>query len=309
MFPVKASIDLGTNTVRLLIAELRPNGVVPLRVERRITRLGGGFTAGTGIAPDAWERTVAALVEFAAIIEQYPLHSLVAVATSAVRDATNGPDFCRAVKDRTGISLAVIDGEQEGRITLRGVMSALGTDDTSPLTVFDVGGGSTEYIISTPGQPLFIRSLPLGVVRLTEGRGSAAAMLEKIDRELKPLFAEVADSGLLAGLSFSTLVGTAGTATSLAAMDLAMVDYDYRRVNNHILSREAIRALYQYLAPLSPSERLATPGLEQGREDLIIAGALITLRTMELFRYASLKVSDFGLLEGLILEEHPLSFA
>jgi exopolyphosphatase/guanosine-5'-triphosphate,3'-diphosphate pyrophosphatase len=139
------------------------------------------------------------------------------------------------------------------------------------------------------------------VVRLTEGKGDPGAMTEKIGRELELLRDALRQGGLIDHLADATLIGTAGTATTLAAISMGMTDYDYRRVNNYTISRQEVRDIFDRLLPLTPAGRLAVPGLEKGREDLIIAGSLITLSTMELFGFEQLKVSDFGLLEGVLL--------
>ncbi len=295
-----ASIDLGTNTVRLLIAAVGSGGMEPLHISRRITRLGGGFTRESGLSPEARQRTVAALVEFAADLARHGVTNLRAVATSAVRDAVNGAEFCAEVRDRTGILLEVISGEEEGALTLRGVCTALGEPDET-LLAFDVGGGSTEFTLADGGAPCFIRSLPLGVVRLTEGKQEPAAMSDKIDRELGKLASELAGAGVVVDPSRTTLVGTAGTATTLAAIDLGMTDYDYRRVNGHWLPRGKVAAILRQLLALTPRERLAVPGMEKGREDLIVAGGLVTLKAIDCFGFDGMKVSDFGLLEGVLL--------
>lgn len=296
-----AAIDLGTNTARLLIGHHMPDGTVqPVLVSRHITRLGGGFSRETGISAEAETRTIAALTEFAEKMKLHGVKGVRAVATSAVRDAVNGPDFCRQVLDATGIRLEVIDGEEEGRLTLQGVLSCIDERPES-LFVFDVGGGSTEYTLAQGESLLFTRSLPLGVVRLTEGKGEVEAITDKIDRELAILKGQMEKERLLPLVAGALLVGTAGTATTLAAISMGMNDYDYRRVNNHTLARAEIRSIFERLLPLSPAERLKVPGLEQGREDLIIAGTLLTLRTMELFGFERMKVSDFGLLEGVLL--------
>lgn len=295
-----ASIDLGTNTARLLIGSTESGSISLVLLKRHITRLGGGFTRELGISPEAWQRSLNALTDFAADMKQEGVVRVRAVATSAVRDAVNGAAFCAEVLERTGIGLEVIDGEEEGLLTLSGVLSGLSRKE-GDFFVFDVGGGSTEYTLSATHVPLYTESLPLGVVRLTEGKGDLPAMEEKIDRELGGLRQRLEGKGLADRLDGATLVGTAGTATTLAAIDLRMVDYDYRYVNNHVLSIDAIREIYARLLPLSPAERLAVPGLEKGREDLIIAGILITLKTMEIFGFERLTVSDFGLLEGVLL--------
>lgn len=303
-----AAIDLGTNTARLLIA--RPQSAdafEPLLIKRWITRLGGGFTREQGISPDAKERTVAAVRDFAGEIERHGVQRLRGVATSAVRDAVNGESFCNEILIQTGIAIETIGSEEEGLLTLRGVLAGL--DDTKrDILVFDVGGGSTEYTLTVRNSPVYTHSLPLGVVRLTEGKGSRYAIEEKISRELMKLKTILEQEKVLHKLSDVSLVGTAGTATSLAAMSLKMTEYDYRRVNNLSLSYDEIRDIFTTLLPMSPEQRLQIPGLEKGREDLIVAGILITLATMETFGFDQLHVSDFGLLEGLLLSiESPIS--
>jgi exopolyphosphatase/guanosine-5'-triphosphate,3'-diphosphate pyrophosphatase len=298
---VYAAIDLGTNTARLLIGTLNDSGAIcPLLVKRAIIRLGGGFTKEQGISPEAWQRAVATLTEFTYELKAYNVSVLRAVATSAVRDALNGPAFCHEVLALTGIRLEVIDGEEEGLLTLQGVRSCLVTEKRH-LLVQDIGGGSTEFTLASENSPLFIDSLPLGVVRLTESKVGNEAIVAKIDKELSGLRCRLEQKGWLDCLSDAELVATAGTATTLAAIHLQMADYDYRKVNNYVLLRQEIQEIFEQLEPLAPADRLAVIGLEPGREDLIIAGILLTLRAMDLFGFKQLKVSDYGLLEGLFL--------
>lgn len=293
-----AAIDLGTNTARLLIAERAPYRQILLN--RIITRLGGGFTRGRGLSEEAQQRSLVALREFAADIARHRVGRVRAVATSAVRDALNGAEFCRRVKAETGIDLEVIDGHEEAVLTLRGVGAIL-DDKSGDLAVFDVGGGSTEYTLAAREEPLFSRSLPIGVVRLTEGKADLAQMEDKIRRELAIFRKELEEAGLGERFARATLIGTAGTATTLAAIQLGMVSYDYKLVNNHSMPLSEVERIFQLLRPLTPQERLQVPGLEPGREDLIIAGTLVVLVTMREFGFRTFKVSDSGLLEGLIL--------
>ncbi len=298
---IYAAIDLGTNTARLLIGTLNAAGAIcPLLVKRAIIRLGGGFSKEQGISPEAWQRAVETLTEFALELQAYDVLAIRAVATSAVRDALNGPAFCHEILALTGIRLEVIDGEEEGLLTLQGVRSCLVTEHRH-LLVQDIGGGSTEFTLASENKPLYTESLPLGVVRLTEGKVGNVAMIAKIDKELSGLHCRLEQKGWLDCLHDAELVATAGTATTLAAISLQMADYDYRKVNNHLLQRPEIQGIYAQLEPLSPKDRLAVKGLEPGREDLIIAGILLTLRAMDLFGFKQLKVSDYGLLEGLFL--------
>jgi len=298
-----AAIDFGTNTARLLVADRNPDGSFQqVRIEREIVRMGGGFDRERGLSDDAMQRGHLCLSRFAGILEEYGVTELRAVATSAVRDAANGRAFLDRIYRLTGISLSAINGETEGALTLAGVVAGL---DIRPdhLMVFDVGGGSTEYTVARAGRATFIRSLPLGVVRLTEGKSSPAGMSEKIEKELGRLSAEMARSAIAADHADAVLVGTAGTATTLAAISQKMANYDYRRVQNSVLSLDEVRRIYSLLLPLTLEERVRVPGLEKGREDLIVAGILITLHTMERFGFSTFKVSDYGLLEGLIVSD------
>jgi exopolyphosphatase/guanosine-5'-triphosphate,3'-diphosphate pyrophosphatase len=298
-----AAIDFGTNTARLLVADMHSDGSFEqVRIEREIVRMGGGFSKEAGLSTEAIQRGSRCLERFAGIMKECGVATPRAAATSAVRDAVNGSAFVDMIFRQTGIALNIIDGEREGALTLAGVIAGL---DCRPdnLMVFDVGGGSTEYTLAYAGKAAFIRSLPLGVVRLTEGKDSPAEMSEKIDRELDLLIGEMARSTTAAPDNSAVLVGTAGTATTLAAISMKMATYDYRKVQNSLLSIDEIRRIYSLLLPLSLEERVAVPGLEKGREDLIIAGMLITIHTMERFGFSSLKVSDYGLLEGLIVAD------
>lgn len=294
-----AAIDFGTNTARLLIGECESRTLVTLRVEREIVRLGGGFSDDKGLSDDAQQRGMSCLKRFAGIMREYGVMQVRASATSAVRDAVNGAAFVDSVKRETGIQLTVIDGDLEGRLTLNGVMSGLDVIHEN-MVVLDVGGGSTEITVAEDGIPLFVHSMPLGVVRLTEGFPTYRSMDQRIKAVLGLLMSEMSSTGISIHPG-SELVSTAGTATTLAAIQMEMEVYDYRRVNNFLISRGEIEAIYDRLLPLTPQERIMVPGLEKGREDLIMAGILVTTHVMDAFGFNRLKVSDYGLLEGLAL--------
>ncbi len=296
-----AAIDFGTNTARLLIGERINQKLSTLHVEREIVRLGGGFSDDMGLSEEAQQRGLNCLTKFAGIIRGYGVEQIRASATSAVRDALNGALFVEHVFCETGIKLNVIGGDLEARLTLEGVISGLDVIHEK-MVVLDVGGGSTEITFAEKGIPLFVRSIPLGVVRLTEGFTTFRSMNQRIVTVMNQLEAEMSAAGIC-GQPGSELVATAGTATTLAAIQMEMTDYDYRRVNNFLISRAEIEAIYQRLLPLSPSERISIPGLEKGREDLIMAGILITEQVMDRFGFGRLKVSDYGLLEGLAISD------
>ena len=294
-----AAIDFGTNTARLLIAVRSCKGIVPVLVERVVVRLGGGFTDKYGLSDEAWERGLACLHRFSEILSSYGVKQVRASATSAVRDAVNGGAFVNRVFQETGIRLDVIDGESEAGLTLKGVLSGLDSE-CGTLVVLDVGGGSTEFTVSLRGVPVFIKSMPVGVVRLTEGFPTSTEMFERVRSLIDLLETDLSSAGIILS-GDSELVGTAGTATTIAAIKLEMVDYDYRKVNNFTVSRGDISEILQLLSQLDPKERLLIKGVEKGREDLIVAGLIIITSVMDRFGFNRLKVSDFGLLEGLAL--------
>ncbi|GAB4301640.1 MAG: exopolyphosphatase [Desulfuromonadia bacterium] len=296
-----AAVDLGTNTARLLVADLERGAFEPVRIERRIIRLGGGFTRERGISPEAWSRGVETLRSFSRILSESGAERVRAVATSAVRDAVNGEEFRREICRETGIDLEIIDGTEEGLLTLRGV--AAGVTTKTPLQlVFDVGGGSTEYTVARGFSPVVTESLPIGVVRLTEGcRGNPAVIRERVTTLLRGFRSRLSECFPGGSIPGSTLIGTAGTATTIAAIHLGLDTYDYRLVNGHEVSRGFIGELFERLLPLPPEERLRITGMEKGREDLIVSGLIITMETMDAFGFDSLVVSDFGLLEGVLL--------
>ncbi|MBI5484760.1 MAG: exopolyphosphatase [Deltaproteobacteria bacterium] len=294
-----AAIDLGTNTARLLIGDIDSDRLTTIRIEREIIRLGGGFSHERGLSDSAQQRAMDCLKRFSEIMKEYGVQQIRSSATSAVRDALNGPAFVEKVLEVTGIMQVVIDGDLEGKLTLKGVISGLDVRHDN-MVVVDVGGGSTEITISGEDKTTYVASLPLGVVRLTEGFGSVQSMCARISDVLREFKSEISAKGVIIKQD-SVMIATAGTATTLAAIMMEMVEYDYRRVNNYLLSKTEIIAIYDRLLPLEPRERLLIPGLEAGREDLIIAGILIILNVMDCLGFSRLKVSDYGLLEGLAL--------
>jgi exopolyphosphatase/guanosine-5'-triphosphate,3'-diphosphate pyrophosphatase len=301
---VRAAIDIGTNTVRLVLGEGRATKVVPERYYRKITRLGGGFAPDKGLSPEAMERTLCALKEIAEILENNEIDSVRAVGTAALRNARNGRRFADTIRSETGIRVEIIDGGEEARLCASGVLTALSPRPEYCL-VFDIGGGSTEFILCRDTSLLFHRSYPLGVVTLCEQFPSVDLQRKRIDEILKRFLADLEAEGMTDRICACTLVGTAGTVTTLAALQLGMDIYDWRRINNVMLLKKEIEALAERMAPLSPSEREALPGMEKGRGDLILPGLRLVSGIMERLEKDRLTVSDFGLLEGVLLENHP----
>jgi exopolyphosphatase/guanosine-5'-triphosphate,3'-diphosphate pyrophosphatase len=311
-----ASLDIGSNTVRLLIAEGDPHlGFRPVRLERRITRLGGGFSLSGHLHPEAQRRTLAAVGEFAALLKEAGVSRVFAAATGVVRQARNGRDFLRRIEAETAISPRLLTGEEEGRLMLRGLLWGVPKGTTVCLAA-DVGGWSTEVLWIEGEQPRKTMSVPLGAVSLCEkflhSDPPAPAEVRSLDRFLKEaaqdLLREFTDSGWQND-GRAPLAGTAGTVTTLAAVDLGLTEYDPRKVTGHRLSLETLEGIFLSLASLPKEKRREVPGLEKGREDLILSGTRIVLSLMESLKFESLLVVDSGLLEGVLLkgieEENP----
>lgn len=299
-----AGIDIGTLTCRLLVARVEPPQVFQeMDADRRILRLGEGVDSCKRLSDAAMERVLAILKEWKTKLAAYPLDAVVVVATSAVRDAANRQEFLDRVAGAVGWKVEVLSGAEEARRTLLGIQFGLPSDVTEFLAI-DIGGGSTECIRVRAGQPLDAISLNLGVVRLTE---RAFVHDPPTAEDLHAAEAEIVRHFQQARHYFhsdwpGTLVGTAGTITTLAAMDQGLTHYDSSKVHNYVLSVETVRRLERTIIAKASVQRLGIPGLEPGREQVIVAGTVILRKAMEYFGYDRCLVSDFGLREGVLVD-------
>lgn len=297
-----ATVDLGTNTVRLLVIESDRHGWRSLHEAQRVTRLGEGQSATGRLLEGPMRRTVETVAEFVAAAERFGAHEVHVVATSAVRQAPNRDVFLGRVRAASGRDVEVVSGEDEARLTLLGVASGM-PDLEGSFILFDIGGGSTEVVVARHRAPMKIVSLALGVVPLTEchiddgpvTRDQLARLRDDVETLIRrDLPSEMRDS------SASTLVGTAGTVTALAALDLGLARYEADRVQGHILSGVAIERLLEWLSAMTLRQRAALPSLEPGRADVLIAGIVICVALMGRLGHSSLVVSDRGLREGIV---------
>ncbi len=309
-----ASIDAGTNTVRLLIADINDAVIMPVAYERVITRLGGNFRPETGIHGDSAERTIRALHGFSRIIRDAGnVEEVFAVATSVVRRALNRDSFISEVLERTGIRIRVISGQEEAAFSLAGVLSVVGNN--GKMLVFDIGGGSTEFIAIEGTRLKGSWSMEMGVVHLTEeylkkdpsDKDEIKGLEKEINRLLSLLAVRMENDGAAphdySRAKGARLVGTAGTITTLAAMAQGLEVYDQSKINNFMLKKEDVGRAFSLLSGLTLKQREKVLSLEKGREDLIVAGAEIVLCVMERFGFDELVASDAGLLEGVLIEQ------
>jgi exopolyphosphatase/guanosine-5'-triphosphate,3'-diphosphate pyrophosphatase len=315
-----ATIDLGSNTVRFLVVDtcfsadasaqsgrdpaFPPTPWTIVEEAQHVTRLGEGLSARGALGESAMARTRDVVERYAARGAQAGAADVVIVATSAVREAKNGAAFAADIERRTGRRVRIVDGNEEARLTLRGIQAGLGRA-AGRLVAFDVGGGSTEYVRADDGEPIAAVSLRLGVVPLAEAfpfphRADPAALAALREGVAARLRAELPRAILESRPD--RLVGTAGTATTLAALDLGLARYESARVHGHVLSRSAITARLDALAGLTLDERAALPCLERGRADLIVPGIAIVLATLECLAVEAMQVSDWGIREGIIAD-------
>lgn len=298
-----ATIDLGSNTVRLLVAE--PGTTRRWRVidhDQCVTRLGEGLARSGALGEVPMARTASVVAAYVDRATRLGAREVRIVATSAVREARNGAAFAASVARVTGRRVEVVSGEDEARLTLRGVACGLGVLG-GRLLVFDIGGGSTEFILALDGAMRAAVSLRLGVVPLAEAFPFPGPVDWARYRAMADTIRARLEDGLrdaIPGAPVDHLVGTAGTVTTLAALDLELATYVPERVQGHRLEPAAIERLLGRLGALSVAERAALPCLEPGRADLIIPGIAIVQATMERFRAKGLLVSDAGLREGIM---------
>lgn len=276
----------------------------PLHQTQVITRLGEGVSATGRLGEAAMARTIAAVSEFCRTAETLGAREILIVGTSAVRRARNRQTFVEDVQRATGHAVRVVEGEEEARLALLGTLHGLAAPSGS-LLLFDIGGGSTEFILAREGRLAAAVSLGLGVVALAERYMTAGpvdrARYKEMEGEIRSrLAAGLADFGR--GARPDRLVGTAGTVTTLAALDQNLPAYDPEQVQGYVLRRERIERLLQRLGALSVPARAELPCLPPGRADVIIPGIAICLAAMDHFGFQSVGVSEFGLREGILIE-------
>ena len=308
--PLLASLDLGTNTFRLLIAKVTDsNTLVPIVTKRVIVRLGEGVDRNGTIQPHAFETGIKAIKHFSQTINRHKVEKVYAVSTSVARVAKNGEEFIAKVLEQTGIPVRIVSGFEEALLTLKGIFSAVDCTTHKSL-LFDIGGGSTELILTEDNVPVQIASIGLGVVHLAESlittnpptledllslRNSIKNLLHSVDFN-RDILNSIIDK------SQCSLIGTAGTVTTLAAIDQQLERYDPQKINNYRLSLNTVEDIYHLLSSTSLDERKAIIGLDEGREAVILPGAAIVLEIMDYFNFDQLTVSDAGLLEGILLD-------
>ena len=298
-----AAVDVGTNSVLLLVAERAPDGTVrPVREEAEITRLGRGVDRTGELSPESMEATLTVLSRFAALARGDGARALMVTATSAARDARNGAEFLARVRERTGATVEILSGDEEARLSYLAVAQdfAAGADQAGLLAI-DVGGGSTEFVHGRAKQVLFRRSLDIGSVRLTERcvRSDPPTLPEQ------EAIRDAVRTALAALPAFPRevrVVGVAGTVTSLFAIAHAIEPYDASRVHGGWLPVEEVARVRARLCALPVAERRVLPGMQPKRADVLPAGALLFETALAHLGADGARVSDRGLRWGVLLD-------
>ena len=296
-----AVIDIGTNTLLLLVGEGQPNGRLRVLHDAcRFGRLGQGLDRSGVLAEEAIARSLEILREYRAVIDDLQVDAVAAVGTQALREARNSDSFTVPATEILRIPIEVIAGHREAELVYRAVATEFPALARAPLVVADVGGGSTEIIVTGNGGVASFNSVPIGSVRLAERhfRGDPPA-----PGEVQALFADI--DRALSGLDLPAgvrVVGTAGTATSIAAIEQAMPAYERDRVNGFTMPIEAVAQQLSRLLSLTLDERRALPGLEPQRADVIAAGVAIFARLLQRVRARDFMVSDCGVRWGMAYE-------
>ncbi len=302
----RAVIDVGTNSVKLLVADVGKRKVVPVWEGSKQTRLGKGFYRSHELQPGAILQTSQAVSEFAAAARKHKAIAVRIVATSAVRDAANAPQLTNAIKKATGLKVEILSGEQEADLVFQGITTDPALEKQSVL-LLDVGGGSTEFILGRQRHKFFSASFPVGSVRLLEtfphSDPPRVEEFRTMRNWVKTFLKKEVHPGLEASMrvqgdgdkSAPSLVGTGGTAAILARMEAHMEGYDRERIESTHLSRERVRWHVRHLWALPLKQREQIVGLPPNRADVILTGALIYEAVMEVFHFQELRVSTRGL--------------
>ncbi|MFO1476637.1 MAG: Ppx/GppA family phosphatase [Verrucomicrobiota bacterium] len=307
----RAVIDVGTNSVKLLVADVEGREVRPVWEESTQTRLGSGFYESRRLQPEPVARTAAAAAQFAGVARRHGADSVSIIATSAAREALNAAELIAAIETAARLPVRVLTGDEEAEWVFRGVTTDPGLADR-PLLLLDVGGGSTEFIVGRGTDLQFRTSVPLGTVRLLEslrpadppgGAGLGAArdwVRDFLTRQVQPLLDPALRAAEQAGPKLS-LVGTGGSTTLLARMQTGMLDFDRARIEATRLSLADIRRQVEHLWSLPLEARRRVLGLPPNRADVILTGVVIYEAILGQFDFQELRVSTRGLRFAAVL--------
>jgi len=294
-----AAIDIGTNSVRLLVSQ---DGRTTLERLMRITRLGKGVDASGRLDPDAIERTVAVLREYRDVMDRFGVGRVRMTATSAARDAANRDDFFDAAEAAVGVRPELLSGEEEGRLSFLGATADLDPAD-GPFLVCDIGGGSTEFSYGTTESEATI-STDMGCVRITEAwlhsdppsAEELSQAISIVEIHLDDVVREIPEA-----TEAATFVGLAGTVSAAAAIEIGLAEYDRDHIHHFVLTKAAVEDVFRTLATEALADRIHNPGLERERADVIVGGMCVLVSIMRRLGFRECLVSEADILDGLAM--------
>jgi exopolyphosphatase/guanosine-5'-triphosphate,3'-diphosphate pyrophosphatase len=297
-----AVVDIGTNSTRLLIADVADGAVEQLHRESIVTRLGEGVDATGRLGDGPMGRVFDVLERFRGVIDEHPVAATTAVLTSAVRDAANGAEFTTAVRDRFGLDARTIDGDEEAALTFAGATSERPHDGIE-VVVVDIGGGSTEFVVGHDGEVGFHVSIQAGVVRQSERHlhedPPPTEGLQQLAAEVQTIIVGAVPTHLRERVQLA--IAVAGTATQCAAIELALDPYDPERVHGHTLELATCELLLARLAQMTNDARREVVGLHPDRAPTIVAGIAMLIEAMRAFGLEHVEVSEHDILRGAAL--------
>ncbi|MBZ0157559.1 MAG: hypothetical protein K8I29_15275 [Alphaproteobacteria bacterium] len=302
-----AVIDVGSNTLRLLIGCFHEGRIVRMRQERSVTRLGQNIQRAGSLNKEGIKKSIRILASFKEILNEYGALPVIAVGTSALREAIDSRSFIERAREETGIGIEIISGEREAELTLKGLRGDIlhGTAQ-KPDIIVDLGGGSTEIIVC--GDGMSKGSIPIGAVKLFDlFLHSDPPTAEELHKAIQHVYKEINRYILKNNLrsvllNSGELIATGGTATTVAAIDLGLGTYDGERVHHHRITYLALKTLHAKLSGMTVAERAGIRGMGPDRADIIVPGILILLILMEIMKKNRITISDYGLLEGILSE-------
>lgn len=321
-----AVMDIGTNTIRLLIGSISNGTLIRIVSERIVSRLGGDMLKTGMLSTDSIEKSVISIIKLKELCEKHRVQDIIAIGTCALREAKNRDEFLARVKKAANLDIEIISGKKEAELTLKGLLwsglkNELEKKEPQTFFIVDIGGGSTEWILYSedrrhPFNKLRIEnrcqktgdrmdSIPIGAVKLFDIFIKHDPPLSDELKEMKGyIFKELSNSlnpSLISYIPTLNLIATGGTATTIAAIDTGMDKYNGDKIHMHKISLSALRHIYEKLIHLPLFERSKIKGLEPERADIIIPGTLILLTIMEVLNVEKITISDYGLLEGAMI--------
>jgi len=303
---MKAAIDIGTNTVLLLVAKNNDGVINVIHEEQRMPRLGKGVDAEKTLSAESMDRVISVLKEYGSLLDSNfkEVSNVIVTATSAVRDASNKEEFISKVKNETGFEVKLLSGEEEAQYTYDGALSIFDESYKGDVLILDIGGGSTEVALGRNGKLIDSYSFNMGCVRFNERFLHEDPPFQEQIQQCKAAVKNMLDTKKFKPKRKVTAIGVAGTMTSLAAIDLQIDEYDPKHMNGHLIVSEKLKKGIEIFSLHTHQQLLdLSPKVLKGREDIFLAGLLILEGFLSYFDLEEIKVSTGGIRHGALLNE------